>query len=191
MNERLVVCIRDRAAVHFYQFEEVRKALRFFDERPQELAWRVEELDRVVLMVNGLLPAPQLIDSAFVNLKNLVEAINPNASMPTLTELQGTQDLVEATFVDMQQEIASGKLNLPQASDQLGRPASTLLVEGYGLLLEKHFQTPGLGAIFVLACEEMLVTYMHESRLFEDLFDQMLGHKEMFSPKIQRALSTA
>lgn len=198
MNAELVGCIRDRTAVHFYKFEGVREALRFFDRSPQELAQRVEELDAVVGGMNGLLTARPSRDGFFVNLENLREAIGSGTSIPTLIELQGrfldgevdTQNLVEATFHDMEQEIASGILQLPQALDQPGRPASILLLQGFGHLLEKHFQINGLRALFVLACEEVLVTKLPESRLFEDLLDQMLGQKELFSPQVQQELSS-
>lgn len=198
MNERLVGCIRDRTAVHFYQFREVREALRFFDRNPLELSERVEELDVVAGGMNGLLTACPSRDGVFVNLENFREAIGSGACIPTLVDLQGhfldgeadTQNLIEATFDDMEQEIASGEFNLPPAPDQSGRFASMLLMRGYGLLLEKHFQITGLREIFVLAFEEILVTKLPESRLFEDLLGQILGHKELFSPRVQQELSS-
>lgn len=198
MNERLVNCIRDRTAVHFYQFSEVREALRFFDRNPLELSERVEELGAVAGGMNGLLTARPSKDGVFVNLENFREAIGSGTYIPTLADLQGrfldgeedTQYFIEATFNDMEQEIASGKFRFSSALDQSGRMASILLTEGYGLLLEKHLQITGLRAIFVLAFEEILVTKLSESRLFEDLLGQILGHKELFSPQVQQQLSS-
>lgn len=194
MNERLVGCIRDRTAVHFYQFREVIEALRFFDRNPQVLSRRVEELDVVIAGMNGLLTARPSRDGVFINLENFREAIGPGACIPTLVELQGrfldgeadTQNLIEATFNDMEQEIANGSLNLPPAPEL----ASILLLQGYGLLLEKHFKINGLRALFVLACEEVLVTKLSGSKLLEDMLDQMLGHKELFSPQVQEKLNS-
>ncbi len=184
MNERLVGCIRDQAEEHFNQFEEVSATLRYFDVYPQELARRVEELNAVVGGINGLLTASP--SKTFVNLEALRKAISPSTSIPTLGEV--SQDLVEPTFVGMKKRIASGDFNLPQAPEQPGRPASILLMEGSGLLLEMHFQKPGLGGIFVLACEEILAINLPESRLFEDVLDWMLENKEKFSSGVQEKL---
>jgi len=66
-----------------------------------------------------------------------------------------------------------------------------LLIEGYGHLLEKHYNKEGLARKFVLAFEELLIREQHRTRLLiSDVLDWIIEERSEFSPfVVERAKS--
>ena len=68
---------------------------------------------------------------------------------------------------------------------------SALLIEGYGLFLERLYDAPGLARNFVLGFEEVLWNKFKKSRFLKDVLPWMIEERDAFSPKMSQELQTS
>lgn len=189
--------VRFEAASHLRETDNIRSALLEIKKDPEGFNERVAEFDKVTNSLNDLFRVKE-IDKGFhgnvEDLKQLVSEDENIQNIPTVSQLTRIQDgripyqTIEVTFEEIDGMIKSGEWEFPNQITDPGQLTSGLLIEGYGLLLEKHYGKKGLARKFVLAFEEVLFTNFKDSKILSDILPWMEEEKADFSPEIRKKL---
>ncbi|MBI1919183.1 hypothetical protein HYS29_01190 [Candidatus Microgenomates bacterium] len=195
MSAELTTVLKSEAVARLGSLPGTKSALDFFDNNPSELESRVNEFEVIIWGLNSLLIFPSTDFSVFINVGNLREMMPPQSAIPSLADIYSerrrrsrTRALVARSLEEIEQNAANGEWQFPRIDPQPGRQASGLLIEGFGLFLEKYYNKPGLARTFVLAFEEVVLTHLPGSRILEDVLEWMIEDREHFSPAIQEML---
>lgn len=187
--------LRFEAVKHLRGTENIRKALLWIKHNPEGLRSRIEEFDLVCEDMNFLFSSTQDSDR-FGNVIYLKEKLS-GSKVLKLSELTGglktdesvPLSTIEDTFKDIDQLTKSGEWKFPTSIiDNPNQLATALLIEGYGLLLEKHFGKKDLARSFVLSFEEVLWSNHKDSKTLGDVKPWMIEEANDFSPKITKEL---
>lgn len=92
------------------------------------------------------------------------------------------------TFRDVRVKVQEGEWEFPTKVTDPHMLTSGLLIEGYGLFLERLNGEEGLAREFVLGFEEVLWNEFRDSALLQDVLPWMVEEKEEFSPKMRDEL---
>lgn len=188
--------LRFEAAKNLRGTENIRKALLWIKHNPEGLRIRIQEFDLVCEDLNSLFSSTQ--DSGrFGNVISLKEKLSGNKVLK-LSELTGglktdgpvPLSTIEDTFKDIDQLTKTGEWRFPTSIiDNPNQLASALLIEGYGLLLEKHFGKKDLARSFVLSFEEVLWSNHKSFETLKDVQPWMVEEASDFSPEITNELN--
>lgn len=194
-TDRIERSLRFEAAKNLRGTENIRKALLWIKHNPEGLRNRIKEFDLVCEDINSLFSSTQ--DSGrFGNVISLKEKLSGNKVLK-LSELTGglktdesvPLSTIEDAFKDIDQLTKSGEWRFPTSIiDNPNQLASALLIEGYGLLLEKHFGKKGLARVFVLSFEEVLWSNHKDFETLRDVKPWMVEEANDFSPEIAKEL---
>lgn len=169
---------------------------------------RVENVEMVIGVVNKTLSSPE-ISADFTNIQALRSAF-PGQTLPRILEvytaLQGYAAMhpgervrskapvatmigsVSETFDDIHKKALSGEWEFVRAERSDDRLISGLLLEGYGLFMEKFTGIEGIGRTTVLALEEQLVTTYRTSDVLKAVLPWMIEERQDFGGSIRRFL---
>lgn len=87
----------------------------------------------------------------------------------------------EETFVAVASLIKSGEWGYLKELESPGMAISALLIEGYGLFLERHYRIEDLRPVFVRAFEEVLGVEFSSSSLWLEVKPWVIEEQELFS----------
>lgn len=197
--------LRYEATVHLRKDPSIGEALRFFSVNQAEFAQRVGEFENVCMDLSSLIEEQDdinpLLYQNVVKLKGMLGSYGPPrslvASIDICEELREEGDYVETSnmanaFDAMKEKIASGEWGfVRQISDDRGKLASALLIEGYGVYTEKIMHEPedsGVARAVVLAFEEVLLVNYPDSALLKDVVGFMREEKADFGTMLQERL---
>ena len=93
------------------------------------------------------------------------------------------------TFRDIQGKIRDGEWKFPAQVTNSNVLTSALLIEGYGLFIEKLTGEEGMARTFVLGFEEMLWNRFRDSEILKDVLPWMIEERDEFSPKMRDELA--
>lgn len=188
--------LRFEAAKNLRGTENIRKALLWIKHNPEGLRNRINEFDLVCEDMNSLFSSTQ-DNGRFGNVISLKEKLSGNKVLK-LSELTGglkadgpiPLSTIEDTFKDIDQLTKTGEWKFPTSIiDNPNQLASALLIEGYGLLLEKHFGKKGLARVFVLSFEEVLWSNHKDFETLRDVKPWMVEEANDFSPEMTNELN--
>lgn len=102
-----------------------------------------------------------------------------------------TFQIAENTFKEVAGLITNGDWNYVNGIEDPGVRISALLIEGWGLFLERVTEIEGIRPIFVRAFEEVLGSDYPKSDLWKDVCPWVLEERDSFSPEFVSAVSRA
>lgn len=105
-----------------------------------------------------------------------------------------TNEVVSAaryTFLDIRGKVESEEWEFPTAVTDPKVLTSALLIEGYGLFLEKITGVEGTARRFVLGFEEVLWNRMRDSEMLNDVLPWIIEERSDFSPSMAIELEEA
>lgn len=193
--------VRLEARRHLAETPTIRDALGFFRNNPEDFAVRVSEFQRTCDHLNCLLFRDQVDESLYGNVRKLKEKLSEPQTIPTPAlyaamvqatlasgDHQETYTAVYKSFKDIRARIDSWEWQFPHEVTDPHQLASALLIEGYGVFLERLLENPAISRDFVLAFEEVLFTNSPDSSLLHDVVGWMKEEKEDFSPGVAQLL---
>lgn len=192
---------------HLGQIENISRALIWVKKHREELQSRADEFDSNLALMITLSENPQALDpNLYPNLIELIQDIEWPGDLRPLSEIVQTHrdrrginphpliiESVKSTFELVNRKIISREWTFPTTiTNNPGKLASGLLIEGYGLFLKDYHATvkekPNLSREFVLAFEEVLFMHRPNSKLLADVRDWMKEEAAGFSPYIAARL---
>ncbi|MBI2601381.1 hypothetical protein HYW42_05530 [Candidatus Daviesbacteria bacterium] len=99
-----------------------------------------------------------------------------------------TISVAQDTFREIRQRVTRGEWQFPNEVEEQGKLTSGLLIEGYGLFLEKLYDNPRLSRLFVLALEEVLWNEFQDSNLLRDVTPWMIEERSEFAVRVEKGL---
>lgn len=195
--------LRFEAKNRLSETENVDNALHWIRNNPESLTKRISEFDQTTGSLNDLLQtdAESIDPGRYSNVIKLKGQLPESGQLPTMDRLvkesnprfEGKRtieyDVIESVYKEMDRLIKEKEWQFPtQTANAPNIIASGLLIEGYGLLLEKHLDTEDLARTYVLAFEEVLFENYHNSELLEDVAPWMLEDISDFSPIVSDKL---
>lgn len=102
---------------------------------------------------------------------------NKSPSEKIVKALTGSEDTL-AAIADL---IKSNEWGYLKEIGDPGMVISALLIEGYGLFLERHYEIKGLRPVFVRAFEEILGVEYSDSPLWQEVKPWVIEERELFS----------
>lgn len=177
--------ILDQAAWSFGRERNIRNALHDLRDHPEKLLQRRAEFDLVIRRLNSL-GALSGVDNPLPTLSELACMIQfpPQGEPPTIASLARSR-----IFTIIRDLIAQGDWEYVRDLWYPEVLTSTLLIEGYALMLEEHLSNPDIGRLFVLAFEEILWTELRgTSVILEDVIAWMIDERNSFPQDIRREL---
>lgn len=193
--------LRYEAAMHLRRTENIRRALLWAKKHPEELQSRIEEFDGNLTQMTTLSETietlnpnlyPNLIKLAedfwFSDLYPISKIVQTHWEWQENNPHRWVIESIPSAFWLVNRKIISGEWTFPTTiTDNPGKLASGLLIEGYGLWV-KYFvapivQEPDLDRRFLLAFEEVLFMHRPDSKLLKDVKDWM-REETVFSPFI-------
>src|SRR3990167_3448326 len=144
--------LRFEAAKHLRGTENIRKALLWIRHNPEGFKQRIKEFDLICDDMSLLMAVTQdkerfgnvislkemLADNQLLKLNELTKGDKTTNNIPLST--------IEDTFMEIDRLTKTGEWQFPNTiTNNPNQLVTALLVEGYGLLLEKHFGKKGVG----------------------------------------------
>lgn len=164
---------------------------------PEGFAVRVAEFEDTCGELNTLLLRENIDQNLFGNVSKLKEKLGGFEGVPTLEEYAymaqvnvetgdygETYQGIQATYEAVNEKIVRREWQFPHELTDPHQLASGLLIEGYGVSLERLIGDPTVSRDFVLAFEEVLLTRFPDSRLLHDVVGWMKEERQDFSPGI-------
>jgi len=96
--------------------------------------------------------------------------------------------VAQDTFREIRQRTTQNEWQFPNEVEEQGKLTSGLLIEGYGLFLEKLYDNPRLSRLFVLAFEEVLWNEFQSSNLLRDVTPWMIEDRGEFARNVEKGL---
>lgn len=192
--------LRFEAARHLRGTENIRSALLWISRNPDALQERVTEFDRACQLLNSVLGASldftYYIRGNYQGVIDLQEALQGQPISPLrhlVRDDQTSTEFAYQTFHEIQTKIISGEWEFPKKVTDPQKLVSAMLIEGYGLFLEKKHNTPGLARKFIVAFEEVLWNEYQGSKILNEVQPWMEKEAEQgeFAPEVKRALQRA
>lgn len=188
--------IRDQAAWPFRRSPDALKALHWLKDSPQEFEKITKEFDEIIKNMNFILKGDEPINEdnfgavtrlktstnfPLPSLEELAEAVSRNKKADIFTTIGGV-------FAEIGKGLPEGGL-WNWATKELPRVMATgLLIEGYGLMLSKHFGEDTVKRNFVLGFEETGWAFARESSIMQDVIPWMKEESGDFSPNVRQQL---
>lgn len=189
--------LRYEAKTKLGNTENVDNALRWIKNNPEGFAKRIDEFDDVLDGFNDIIKSDSIDINFFGGARRLKENFQIDG-LPNIKELIGTESTgspipyseIESTYKNIDTLIKEKKWEFPTSiTNNPNRLTSGLLIEGYGLLIENHYDKKGLARDFVLSFEEVMLINQGESAILNDVIEWMKEEVEDFSPGIQGLLN--
>lgn len=193
-----------KARWRFRDIPQIKEEIRWINESSLEFRQRIGEFDDNLVALNRILSYSQVNPEYFrdvIALKGLLPE-NIRKSLPTLQELvflcqskgQGEAaespiiKAIEGAFEEIHKHIQSRAWRPPTSKSVYPYlRTSKLIIDTYGIFLEKWSQRAGLANIFSLAFEEVLFTRSPDSALFKDILPWMFQRLSDYPSKIRHA----
>lgn len=116
---------------------------------------------------------------------------NPREFLWWSTDTDGVVSAARSTFLDIRGKLESGEWEFPTDVIDPRVLTSALLVEGYGLFLERITGEEGTARRFVLGFEEVLWNRMKGSEMLNDVLPWMIEERGDFCPTMSSELEQA
>lgn len=178
--------------------ENTQHALEYAKLNPHEFHARVNKFDIACEALGQIVKDPGMSRSKYLNVLNLRIAFGKRSDgippIPTLTSIVESKDkhsmsVASRVMREMNLLISSGKWQFPQEVKDPNRLLSRLLIQGYGLFLERLYEIPELSSqTFVLAFEEVLWNKFQGSNLLNDILPWMQEERDHLALGVRRGL---
>ena len=175
--------------------------LQWSRDRADAFGVRLEEFETARQTFNQLLslPTPDIDAQYYKNLLFLKGLVGSDEflSWDLIISACGQEDekgylhkTETETFALMRQKIISGEWDFTTGyfTPSPSIVATRLLVQGYGIFIEKFLEEPGIGTTVSLALAEVLLMDHRNTMLFTNLLPWMQEQKHNFSPDFQTRL---
>lgn len=196
-NKSPDTAILDQAAFSFRRSPEALGAVRWLKENDQDFKNLVHGFDMIIHEMNRLKSDEGINDYYYGSVDRLNKQVS--GDLPTLTKLAEAASQTEkpdilATIMETFAEVGGG---LPAgeswnwaAKEEPVVMASALLIEGYGLMLAKHYGDEGIKRNFVLGFEETGYITQDHNPIIKNVVKWMKDPQEIgdFSPNVQKKL---
>lgn len=159
---------------------------------PKEYKARIREFHEACGVFNSLITSQDFPTDGYYRatwFRNTVD----EKPFPSPVDILARKDpsallLAEDAYFEVASKIQTKEWEFPSKIENPDQLTTGLLIEGYGLFLEKLYGEPGLARNFVLGFEEVLWNEFPGSRLLKDALPWMIEDKKEFSWKVQRGL---
>lgn len=177
---------------HLSSTPSVRDALNQFRGNPENFNVRISEFDSVCQALIDVVSERKISTSDYYNCLMLKTELR-DQPIPTLSQVINSQYRNPlrkgvSVFKEINLLIHSGKWEFPTQVKDPNQLVSGLLIEGYGLFLERLYEMPGLSRKFVLAFEEVLWNKFQGSNLLKDVLPWMIEENNSFSYGVKKGL---
>lgn len=188
--------LRRGARLHLSDIPNVSQALTEIDVNPGEYNLRIREFDIAIAAFNLLVDAESNPGEEYLNLLRVRRTVD-GYPLPTFQSAlrsllrDGDRHIFSAaaeTFADINTKTETGEWKFPSEVTDPNRLTSALLIEGYGLFLERLYNKPGLARSFVLGFEEVLWNRLRGSKILKDVLPWMIEEHNAFSHKMSKEL---
>lgn len=181
------------AEEHFGNVPNVASAIDYLRHENSRLIYQeLREFDTVITLLNEAAckpPSPE-----FGGNVRLLHQMIGKSPVPRLRDLirnteEGNGGSPHDTLVEIQRKIVNGEWEFPYTVGDAAQLAAGLLIEGYGLDMDRRYIDCGdVGRQFVLAFEEILCNQLRYSSLKSAVLPWMVDERENFSPYVRREL---
>jgi len=173
----------------------VSSALTEFNANPGEFNARVKEFTTVLVAFNMTTCLESNLGAEYLNVLQYRRAMG-RYPVPMPQSILSDHNryflhIAAETLVDINLKTKKGEWKFPTEVKDPKVLTSALLIEGYGLFLERLYDAPGLARNFVLGFEEVLWNKFKKSRFLKDVLPWMIEERDAFSPKMSQELQTS
>lgn len=184
-----VNCLAEKACVFLKLAPNLDRVVEELPEQASELETRVRTFERTISSLNLMLTREDaLVNPRFYSNVLKLKKDFGVGKLPNLATLSENPKEVLKTFRELRKRIGNGEWGYIKEIEDSGKIETALLIEGFGLHLERTNKKKGLSRQFVLAFEEVLIMHAAGMPLEKDARFWMREEKEAFSPLIAKIL---